>query len=103
MFCHVDFRIAPIGTGDASFSKHVADCVRILKKYGLTYQLHATGTNIEGEWEAIAPALQQCHELLHSSGCPRVSSTVSLTTRTDKVKHLNEQVTTVESMLRAEE
>jgi uncharacterized protein (TIGR00106 family) len=44
----VDFTVVPIGVG-VSLSEYVAACERILKQSGLTYELHANGTNVEGE------------------------------------------------------
>ena len=34
----------------------------------LKTQLHANGTNIEGEWEDVMAAVKFCHERLHSAG-----------------------------------
>ena len=44
----VDLCLVPLGVG-VSVSKYVAECHRVLKETGLKHQLHAYGTNIEGE------------------------------------------------------
>jgi len=42
-----EFTIIPIGVG-VSLSKYVAVCEGILEESGLSYELHANGTNLEG-------------------------------------------------------
>jgi uncharacterized protein (TIGR00106 family) len=44
----VDLCVVPLGVG-VSVSEYVAACERVLKEAGLKTQLHAYGTNIEGE------------------------------------------------------
>ena len=53
----VDFTIVPVGVG-VSLSKYIAACEQNLAETGLTYELHANGTNLEGEWEDVfAPSV----------------------------------------------
>ena len=51
------FTVIPIGAG-TSLSGYVAACERVLAASGLTYELHANGTNLEGEWEAVMDAIK---------------------------------------------
>jgi uncharacterized protein (TIGR00106 family) len=83
----VDFNLITVGTG-LSVSKYMTDCNKILQKYGLNIQSHALGTNIEGEWEDIALALEECHKYLHSTGVQRIFSSLKVTSRTDKEQHI---------------
>jgi uncharacterized protein (TIGR00106 family) len=78
-----DICIIPIGVG-VSVSKYVAACERIFADAGLNPRLHAYGTNVEGEWEAVFAAFKRCHEALHEMGVPRVSTSIRLGTRTDR-------------------
>jgi uncharacterized protein (TIGR00106 family) len=78
-----DICVIPIGVG-VSVSKYVAACERILADAGLNPRLHAYGTNVEGEWEAVFAAFRRCHEALHEMGVPRVSTSIRLGTRTDR-------------------
>jgi uncharacterized protein (TIGR00106 family) len=55
-------------------------------------QLHAYGTNIEGELEQILDAVRRVHETLHAEGVPRLATTIKLGTRTDKVPKLADKV-----------
>ncbi len=56
--------------------------VDIIDRSGLNYQLHAMGTNIEGELEQVLAVLQQCIEAL-SSDCNRVTVAAKLDCRKD--------------------
>jgi len=89
-----EFTIIPIGVG-VSLSKYVAVCEQILEESGLTYELHANGTNLEGEWDAIIQAIKACHEKLHEMGVPRISTIVKIGTRTDREQTMAEKVASV--------
>lgn len=52
----VDLTIVPIGEG-FSLSRYVAACKHVLANAGLTIQLHAHDTNIEGEWDDVFAAI----------------------------------------------
>ncbi len=45
----LEISVVPIGTSDTSLSSYVADCLRILKKEKVRYELSSMGTNIEGD------------------------------------------------------
>ena len=94
----VDFCIVPIGVG-VSVSKYIVACERILVEAGLTIQLHAYGTNIEGEWDTVFGAIKRCHEVLHGMGVPRVSTTLKLGTRTDREQTMADKIRSVEQKL----
>ncbi len=97
----VDIAIVPIGVG-VSLSKYVAACERVLLEAGLQPQLHANGTNVEGEWEVVFAALRRCHETLHSMGAPRVSTNLRLGTRNDRLQRMAEKIASVEEKLAEE-
>jgi len=87
-----------VGVG-VSLSPYVAACERVLKDAGLEIRLHAYGTNIEGEWEAVFAAIKKCHEAVHAMGAPRITTTIKLGTRTDRRQTMDEKVRSVESKL----
>lgn len=95
----VDLCIVPIGVG-VSVSKYVAHCERILKDAGLKINLHAYGTNIEGEWEQVFSAVKKCHATIHQMGAPRISTTIKLGTRVDKKQTMDDKIKSVEDKLR---
>jgi len=94
----VDFTIVPIGVG-VSLSNYIAACERVLAETGLTYEMHANGTNIEGEWEAVFAAIRRCHETLHEMGVPRIHTDVKLGTRADKPQRMADKLASVKAKL----
>ncbi|MGE5851075.1 MAG: MTH1187 family thiamine-binding protein [Candidatus Methylomirabilota bacterium] len=95
----VDLCVVPIGVG-ASVSEYIAACERVLKEAGLTTQLHAYGTNIEGEWDAVFAAIKRCHEAVHAMGAPRISTVIKLGTRVDRDQTMDDKVRSVQTKLR---
>jgi len=93
-----DLAIIPIGVG-VSLSKYVAACEQVLAEAGLEPQLHANGTNVEGEWEVVFAALKRCHETLHQMGAPRVSTNLRLGTRVDRAQMMQDKIDSVQSKL----
>jgi len=95
----VDLCVVPLGVG-VSVSKEVAACERILEEAGLKTRLHAYGTNVEGDWDAVFAAVKRCHEVLHAQGVPRISSTLRVGTRTDRAQTMDDKVRSVEEKRR---
>ena len=94
----VDLCVVPLGVG-VSVSEYVTACEKILKKAGLTTSLHAYGTNIEGEWDAVFAAIKQCHEAVHAMGAPRISTIIKLGTRVDREQTMADKVRSVQEKL----
>lgn len=94
----VDFTIVPIGVG-VSLSSYVAACEKILSAAGLKIALHANGTNIEGEWDAVFSAIKRCHEELHRMGAPRIFTVIKMGTRTDKAQGMEDKIRSVQEKL----
>jgi uncharacterized protein (TIGR00106 family) len=94
----VDLCIIPIGVG-VSLSPYVAACEKILSEAQLKTQLHANGTNIEGEWEEIFAAIKRCHEVIHEMGAPRITTIVRFGTRVDRDQSLEDKIRSVQDRL----
>ena len=94
----VDLCIIPIGVG-VSLSPYVAACEKVLTEAGLKTQLHANGTNIEGEWDQVFEAVKRCHEVVHGMGAPRISTILKLGTRTDRPQTMDDKVQSVQGKL----
>ena len=90
----IDLCVVPMGVG-VSISKYVAVCQEILRKAGLKTQLHAYGTNIEGEWDTVFSAVRECHEQIHQMGAPRITTTIKLGTRIDRLQGIEDKVNSV--------
>lgn len=95
-----DLCVVPLGVG-VSVSPYVAACERVLLEAGLQPQLHAYGTNIEGEWDQVFDAIRRCHEQIHRMGAPRISTTLKFGTRTDREQTMADKVKSVEDKLAA--
>ena len=96
-----DLCVVPVGVG-VSVSEYVAACERVFREAGLEYRLHAYGTNVEGEWDAVFAAVKRCHEMVHGMGAPRISSNMRFGTRTDRGQTMADKVESVERKLAAE-
>ena len=96
-----DLCVVPIGVG-VSVSKYVTACEKVLKAAGLKTKLHAYGTNIEGEWDAVFAAIRRCHEVVHEMGAPRITTTLKFGTRIDRKQTMNDKVISVQNQLQTE-
>jgi uncharacterized protein (TIGR00106 family) len=94
----IDLCVVPLGVG-VSVSNYVAACERVIREAGLKAQLHAYGTNIEGEWDAVMAAVKRCHETVHAMGAPRITTTIKLGTRTDRDQSMEDKVRSVEEKM----
>jgi uncharacterized protein (TIGR00106 family) len=93
-----DLCLVPMGVG-VSVSEYVAACEKVLREAGLKTQLHAYGTNIEGEWDQVFAAVKRCHQVVHQMGAPRISTTLKFGTRTDRAQTMADKVESVEKRL----
>lgn len=91
-----DIHIIPLGVG-TSLSTYIAACEKVIQEAGLNPRLHAYGTNVEGDWDAVTGALKKCHEVLHEMGAPRVSSALKIGTRTDREESIQTRVDSVQA------
>jgi uncharacterized protein (TIGR00106 family) len=94
-----DLCVVPLGVG-VSVSEYVVACERILVEAGLKTQLHAYGTNIEGDWDEVFAAIKRCHAVIHDMGAPRITTTLKLGTRTDRDQTMDDKVESVARKLK---
>lgn len=92
--------LVPIGVG-TSVSAYVAECQKVLTECGLEPQMHAYGTNVEGEWDDVFAALKRCHERVHAMGAARIFTSLKVGTRTDRVQTLEDKISSVERQLQS--
>jgi uncharacterized protein (TIGR00106 family) len=98
MHAIAEFTLVPLGAG-LSLSPYVAEVERILAEAGVHHELHANGTNLEGEWDVVMAAVRTCHERLHAMGIPRIHTDLRIGTRTDREQRMCEKVESVKSKL----
>jgi uncharacterized protein (TIGR00106 family) len=89
-----EIQLIPIGVG-VSLRRYVRRAHELLASTGLTVELHAQGTNVEGELGDILRAVELLHEQLHAEGVPRISTALKLGTRIDKPSSLAAKVAAV--------
>lgn len=94
----VDLCVVPLGVG-VSVSEYVAACQRVIQQAGLSHQMHAYGTNIEGDWDEVFAVVKRCHEVVHEMGAPRITTSMRLGTRTDRDQSIADKVESVEQKL----
>ncbi|WP_415899348.1 MTH1187 family thiamine-binding protein [Neptuniibacter sp. QD48_11] len=94
----IDICIVPLGVG-VSVSEYVAACQKVFDEAGLSHQMHAYGTNVEGDWDEVMLAVKQCHEVVHEMGAPRITTSMRLGTRTDREQTMQDKVDSVQSKL----
>jgi len=94
----VDLCVVPVGVG-VSVAKYVAACERVIAEAGLKSQLHANGTDIEGEWDEVFAAVKRCHEVVHEMGAPRIVASMRINTRIDKEQTMEDKISSVETQL----
>jgi uncharacterized protein (TIGR00106 family) len=79
----LEISVVPIGVGP-SLSSYVADCVRILKKGKIPYELTAMGTNLEGDLKDLIRIALEMHHTPFRKGARRVLTTIKIDDRRDK-------------------
>jgi len=97
----IELGVVPIGVG-ISVSKYVAACQGVIEEAGLEHQLHAYGTNIQGEWDDVFAAVKRCHEVVHEMGAPRIFTVLKVGTRIDRAQTMDDKIKSVKSKLGGE-
>jgi uncharacterized protein (TIGR00106 family) len=93
----LDFSMAPMGKGE-SVAPYVARCLEIVAASGLPYRLHAMGTTLEGEWDAVFAVVQRCFEALRPD-CDRISCSIKVDYRKGPGGRLDSKVKRVEDLV----
>ena len=76
--------VIPMGTGTPSVGENIAECARVLETYrsrGLKFQMHGYGTNLEGPWQLVSSAIEDCHRAVHAQGVPRIATDIRIGTK----------------------
>jgi uncharacterized protein (TIGR00106 family) len=96
----LEISVVPIGTGNPSVSTYVADCVRILKKERVKYELTSMGTNMEGNLRDLIQVAMKMHQTPFKKGALRVLTTIKIDDRRDKIGTLAGKKKAVQMKLR---
>ncbi len=101
MHVMIDLCVVPLGVG-VSVGAYVSACQEVIEQAGLTHQMHAYGTNIEGEWDAVFEVVKRCHDVVHDMGAPRITTSMRIGTRTDREQRMADKVESVQRLRRGE-
>lgn len=96
----VEVTIVPLGTGDTSLSHYVAEVHRVvLECDSVSHQLTPMGTILEGELATIMALISKMHEVPFEKGAKRVSTSIKIDDRRDKIGTMAQKLSSVESKL----
>ncbi len=95
-----EINIVPLGTGNPSLSRFVAEAVTVLEDSGIRYTLTPMGTVLEGTLEEILEAVRMLHRLPFNKGAERVSTRLVIDERRDKDATAAGKVKSVEDRLK---
>lgn len=102
MMAIAEITVIPVGTGSTSLSRYVADMQRAIDQVeGITYELTAMGTIIEGPLDRLFAAIQALHESPFQAGAKRVSTVVKIDDRRDKASSVVQKLESVREKLNA--
>jgi len=97
-----EIHVVPLGTATPSLSHYVAGVINTLKQSkDIKYQLTAMGTIIQGPLDRIFELAQKMHEVPFTLGAQRVSTTLYIDDRRDKLGSIENKIEAVESKLKS--
>ena len=94
MMVVADLCIVPMGVGP-SVSSYVKEIKAILDASHLNAEMHANGTNIEGELSEICQLIELCEAKLADLGVQRVFFTMAFSSRRDKTQTMSDKLVAV--------
>ena len=90
----LEFAMSPTGEGE-SLGRQVARIVDIIDRSGVTYQLTAMGTILEGDWDVVMGVVSECFRALQVD-CQRISMNLKMDYRAGSESRLRSKVDVVE-------
>lgn len=93
--------IVPLGTGTTSVGDYVAAVHRVLEQEGgrVKFKLTPMSTIIEADLDDLIAIVRRMHEVPFENGAMRVSTTLTIDDRRDKVGTMEQKLRSVESKL----
>ena len=91
-----EIKIIPIGTAATSLSRYITACINTVKQaQGISYQVTAMGTIIQGPLEQVLELARKMHEVPFGMEAKRVVTTISIDDRRDKSATIESKVKAV--------
>ena len=94
----LEFAMSPTGQGNASLSPYIARILDIVDRSGVTYQLTAMGTILEGDWDEVMNVVGDCFKALQKD-CLRIGMNLKMDYRAGDESRLRSKVEAVEGQL----
>jgi len=89
-----EFSIVPLGKGE-HLADPIAEVLKIVDESGLDYRLHAMGTEVEGDWDAVMGLIKRCHQRM-AGRCNRVYTQIKIDDFKGQANMLSSKVGAVE-------
>ena len=93
-----ELTIIPVGTGSHT-SDELAEVLAIIDDSGLPYQLTPSATCIEGDWSAVLPVIQKCHDRVRQH-CAHVVTNIKIEDEEGPANKLVANIDAVEAKAR---
>ena len=91
-----ELKVVPLGTQSASLSKYVAAVIDVVRQAkGITYHITPMGTVVQGPLSQVLALAQEMHEVPFKMGAKRVSTTINIDDRRDKLITMESKVKAV--------
>lgn len=94
----MEISVVPIGVG-CSVSNYVAKCIEIIKRSGLSYEVTAMGTIVEGEVEKLLELALLMHKVPFEMGVKRVLTNIKIDDRIDKKSSIVSKVSSIKNKI----
>ncbi len=97
----VEVAVIPLGTGDTSVSKYVAECHQLLAgENNVKNMLTPMGSILEGDLDHILQLVRKMHEVPFVNGAMRVSTTIRIDDRRDKDASMEQKLSSVKGKMK---
>ncbi len=93
----LEFSIFPLDKGE-SLSSYVARSLDIIDRSGLDYRVHAMGTEIEGEFDAVMNVVRDCFQAM-AADCNRIECSLKLDYRKGHRGRIQSKIDSVQQKL----
>ena len=97
----MEISVVPIGVG-SSVSNYVAKCIEIIKRSGLSYEVTAMGTIIEGDIEQLLELALLVHKVPFEMGAKRVLTNIKIDERIDKKATIDSKIASIKNKINVE-
>ncbi len=94
----LEFAMSPSGKAGDSLSPYVGRILDIIDRSGVTYQLTAMGTILEGDWDEVMGVVGDCFRALQAD-CPRIGMNLKMDWRAGTESRLRSKVDAVEAQV----